>query len=236
MTQASSGTAGRTTDEAKHEAARVADESKDAGRRVAETAKDEAGRVADEAKVQAKRVYHEMSGELQKQADEQQTRAAEAIRSMSDEMRQMAQSSEQQGMASDLVRQAGQRLGDVAGWLEQRDAGSMVREVKNYARRHPGAFIAIAAGAGLVIGRFIRASSSQGRGQEHDRQLGTMPQYDRTRGYEETTPVYEEAIAEHEVPVAGRETAATTTPAYEETVYDETTSYDDTTQSGEVRR
>lgn len=225
MTQFGSGTTGRATDEPRHDTSQVTEESKDAGRRVAETAKDEAGRVADEAKVQARRVYHELSGEVQKQADEQQHKAANGLRTMSQELESMSQSSEQQGMAADLVHQAAQRVGDVAGWLEQRDAASMMREVKYFARRHPGVFIAIAAGAGLAIGRVIRASTSEDSHSERP-QLGT------TAGYEETTPVYEETIAAHEEPmVPDPGMTATATPGYEESVYDETTR-----QSGEVRR
>ena len=74
----------------------------------------------------------------------------------------MASSSDQHGIASDLVRQAAQRAHSVAGWLDQRDPGSLLNEVKSYARRNPGTFIAAAAIAGALAGRLTRALASGG--------------------------------------------------------------------------
>jgi hypothetical protein len=74
----------------------------------------------------------------------------------------MASASESGGVASDLVRQAARRADGIATWLGDRDPGSLLSEVKSYARRNPGTFIAIAALAGAVGGRLTRALASGG--------------------------------------------------------------------------
>jgi hypothetical protein len=135
----------------------VADDAKQAGGRVADTAKAGASRVADETKWQARRLANEATEELREQAAVQQQRVAAGLRSTGDELRTMAEASNGQTVASDVVRQAAERATSVASWLENRDPGSLLEEVKQFARRRPGPFIAIAIGAGVVAGRLTRA-------------------------------------------------------------------------------
>ena len=59
-------------------------------------------------------------------------------------------------MATDLAQQAAEKAHQFAGWLEQRDPGSVLDEVRAFARQRPGAFLAIAFGAGVVTGRLVR--------------------------------------------------------------------------------
>ncbi|MFP3393799.1 hypothetical protein SB782_34035, partial [Brevibacillus sp. SIMBA_076] len=85
-----------------------------------------AGRLAGgdgEAKSQAKDLFRQTQNELREQAAQQQERVASGLHSVGDELDQMASSSEQGGVASDLVRQAAQRTHAIAGWLDQRDPG-----------------------------------------------------------------------------------------------------------------
>lgn len=144
----------------KDEAGRVAGTAADAGKDVAQTAKEQAKNVAGEAKTQARELYHQTQRELRDQAAQQQQRVASGLRSVGDELEQMASSSQQGGVASDLVRQAAERTHSIAGWLDQRDPGSLLNEVKSYARRNPGTFIAAAAIAGALVGRLGRALAS----------------------------------------------------------------------------
>ncbi|MGO4301905.1 hypothetical protein [Leifsonia sp. RAF41] len=146
----------------KDEAGRVAGSAADAGKAVAGTAKEQAKNVAGEATSQAKDLYHQTQRELRDQAAQQQERVASGLHSVGDELDQMASSSEQNGLATDLVRQAAQRTHSIAGWLDQRDPGSLLNEVKSYARRNPGTFIAAAAIAGALAGRLTRALASGG--------------------------------------------------------------------------
>jgi hypothetical protein len=146
---------------AKEQAAHLGEEAAVSTKKVAGTAKNEAAGVAHEAKRQAKDLFGEARGELFDQAKVQQERVASGLRSAGDELGRMAESAEQPGVAADVVAQLATRAGGVATWLEQRDPGSLLREVKDYARRRPGTFIAIAAAAGIVAGRLTRNVASE---------------------------------------------------------------------------
>jgi hypothetical protein len=63
---------------------------------------------------------------------------------------------QQQGLATDLVRQAADRTNTAADWFSHRQPGDLLNEVKGFARRRPGAFLGIAAGLGLLAGRLSR--------------------------------------------------------------------------------
>ncbi|MFW0773334.1 hypothetical protein ACLRGI_09200 [Paenarthrobacter nitroguajacolicus] len=158
-TPAGSGTGSASSgkvDTAKEEAAGVAGAVSDAAGGVVDTAKTEAGHVAREVKVNARQLLTQTKGELTDQAQAQQQRVAEGLRSISDELSTMANSTENGGVATDLVQQAAQRSSSVAQWLEGRDPGSLLDEVKGFARRKPGTFLLLAAGAGVLAGRLGR--------------------------------------------------------------------------------
>lgn len=138
-------------------AAEVKDTSVAAGQHVAGVAKDELHKVGTESKRQAKDLYRQTQNELADQAAAQQKRVASGIRSLGAEFGSMAESSESQGVASDLAHQAASRATGVADWLDQRDPGALLNEVKGFARRRPGTFIAIAAVAGVLAGRLTRS-------------------------------------------------------------------------------
>lgn len=161
--QPSSGAADESTaDTAKQQAGEVAGGAADAGKHVAGVAQEQAQHVAGEVKNQAKDLLHQTKGELTEQASAQQKRVASGLRSVGEELGTMAQSSENPGLASDLIRQAADRSGSIASWLEQREPGHVLDEVTRFARRRPGAFLALAAGAGLLAGRLGRGLLADG--------------------------------------------------------------------------
>lgn len=138
-------------------AAEMKETSVAAGQHVAGVSKEELHKVASESRRQAKDLYRQTQNELADQAATQQKRVASGIRSIGDEFGSMADSSENQGVASDLAHQAASRAAGIADWLDQRDPGSLLDEVKGFARRRPGTFIAIAAAAGVLAGRLTRS-------------------------------------------------------------------------------
>ncbi|UOQ88672.1 hypothetical protein MUN74_15580 [Agromyces endophyticus] len=142
------------------EASALASDAADAGRHVVDVAKDESRSVASETKDQARRLLGQVGDELNGQATAQQARLAEGLHSAGAEFSEMADGSTRSGYAADLVRGAGRRADAAARWLEQRDPRSVLEEVKGYARRRPGVFIAIAVGAGILAGRLTRAMAS----------------------------------------------------------------------------
>ena len=143
-------------------ASELGHEAAHSGQHVAGVAKDEAGRVASEVGSQARQLLHQARGELTDQAATQQERVAEGLRSMSDQLRRMGDRSPESGMAQDLDRQAADRTGSIADWLSAREPGSLVEEVKSFARQRPGVFIAVAVGAGVLAGRLTRSMMGGG--------------------------------------------------------------------------
>ncbi|WP_141843997.1 hypothetical protein [Humibacillus xanthopallidus] len=114
-------------------------------------------------------LLHQLRGEATDQASAQSDRAVQGLRALGDELRQMASSSGQKGLATDLAGQAADRVQSFAGWLDHRQPGEVLDEVRDFARRRPGTFLAAAAVVGLVGGRLTRgiaagsgASSSNG--------------------------------------------------------------------------
>lgn len=147
-----------TTPGAREEAANLANEAGDATRRVAGVAKDETKAVGYEARRQARRLADQVGTEVRQQAANQQSRAAGGLRNIGDEFSDMADGTGTgSGVAADVAREAGQRVGAVAQWLDERDPRDLLEEVKGFARRRPGVFLAIAVGAGVVVGRLTRA-------------------------------------------------------------------------------
>ena len=159
-----SATGTSTTGTARHEAEEVAETAKDAGSQVVQSAKEQVGEVTEEAGRQARDLLDQLRTEATDQAATQQERAAGGLRSLADELSGMARRSDQDGPATDLARQAAGRLQDVAQWLEQRNPGDVLEEVRSFARRRPGAYLALAAGAGLLAGRLTRGLVSHDDG------------------------------------------------------------------------
>ncbi|GHD49138.1 hypothetical protein D9V29_10270 [Mycetocola manganoxydans] len=165
------------------------DRVRGAGSHVAGVAADEAANVKHEVGSQAKNLVGEVRSQLKGQVSTQQERAAGGIRTVSDQLRSMADSTDS-GMASNLVSQAASRAGDVAGWLENREPADLLDEVKRFARRRPGLFIAIAAGTGIVVGRLAKSLAGGNDSSDSDystnRQSFSSPT-DTTSGYADTT-------------------------------------------------
>lgn len=143
-------------DAAKGETSKIAGQAVGAAQNVAQTAKLEAGNVASEAKSSAKGLLHEAKSGLGSQAGAQQQKAADGIRTISSQLQTMADAPEQQGIASDLIRQAADRTSSVASWVENKDPKALLEDVQSFARRKPGTFLLLAASAGMLVGRLAR--------------------------------------------------------------------------------
>lgn len=157
---------------AKDEAKNVAGDAKQAAGETAGTAKEQAKNVAGEAAGQAKQLFGQASGQLRDQAGEQQQRVAKGLRTVGGELGDMADRSDSQGIAGEVVRNLSGRAHSVAGWLEGRDPGTLLDDVKHYAARKPGTFIAIAAVSGLFAGRVVKALTAEAK-SDHGHGTGT---------------------------------------------------------------
>ncbi|WP_051274355.1 hypothetical protein [Cellulomonas sp. URHD0024] len=149
------GTSG-TTDTAKDEATRLKDSAKQTGGQLLEDAKGEAVAVSQEARRQIGDLWQQARFEVSDQASAQQSRLAGGLTSIGSQLTQMASSTDEQNTATDIVHEVGQRIDSLGRWLDTHGPDELVDEVRNFARRRPGTFLAIAAGAGIVLGRLTR--------------------------------------------------------------------------------
>jgi hypothetical protein len=145
-----------TKDTAKDEARGVAQEGVEGGKHVAAVGADQAKQVAGEAGHQAKQLLGQAQSELVDHASSQQTRVADQLHSLASQLGSMASKSDEEGLAKDLAQQASHQVGSVAHWLSEREPGDLLGELKDFGRRKPGTFLAIAAGLGLLAGRMTR--------------------------------------------------------------------------------
>lgn len=122
----------------------------------ADTAKREASKVTDEARRQVRDLSGQTREQLASQAQQQKDRAVGGLRALSEELHSMSGNSPESGVAGDLAQEAARRTDDFAGWLESREPGELIDEVRTFARQRPGLFLAIAAGAGVLAGRLTR--------------------------------------------------------------------------------
>jgi uncharacterized protein YjbJ (UPF0337 family)/ElaB/YqjD/DUF883 family membrane-anchored ribosome-binding protein len=208
--------AAEVKDQVKGEAAGVKQTAVEAGGRVAGTAKEQAANVAGEARRQAKDILQQGRSQLTSQVGGQQQKAAGAIRALSTELSTMASSSDSPGVASDLAAQAAGVVDSVASWFENREPADVLQEVTSFARQRPGVFLAIAAGAGLVVGRLARSLKDEASADQQAQQSEYVSAgyTTATTGY--TTDTYATTTADpYATPVApSTPVYGTTPPAY----------------------
>ena len=147
-----------TPEVARREAADVARTAAQGGGQVGETAGDQAKRVASVTAEQARDLMQEGRTQLVDQAREGQRKAASSLHTLADQLRDMSQKADGEGLAPEIARQAAERTRGVATWLDEREPGALVEEVRRFARRKPGAFLAGAAIAGMLAGRLTRGA------------------------------------------------------------------------------
>jgi hypothetical protein len=140
----------------KDKASDAAGAAKQAGSDVAATAADKAKDVAAETKRQARDLVSEARGQVSGQLGDQHKNLVSNLRSLADELGNMSNASEQPGVASELVSQAGDRANGVADWLDSREPSQLLDDVRSFARQRPAVFLAGALVAGLAVGRLTR--------------------------------------------------------------------------------
>jgi hypothetical protein len=150
-----------TKDVAKDQAASVGQGVAEAGQHVAGVAKEQTGQVTAEAGRQAKDLLNQTQGQLKEQATVQQQKLVGGLQALRDELNSMVQGNQNPGVATDLARQAADRTGSAASWLDGREPAAVLDDLTAFARRRPGAFLAAAAGIGLLAGRLTRGLKAQ---------------------------------------------------------------------------
>ena len=136
-------------DAALQQASNVSQHAGEKGSQLAGTAADQAKQVTGEAGRQARDLIAEARGQLGGQASAQQQKVADGLRSLVDELTSMAKNSGQSGPATELAHQAAERARHAASWLDKREPGDLVGEVRRLGRQHPGTFLLGAVLAGV---------------------------------------------------------------------------------------
>ncbi len=166
------GGAGSATDAAKDQAGAVAATAKDAGSQVTGTVKEQAGAVTAEATHQARQLLNQVQAEIGDQASTQQQRVAGGLHSLADELQSLLNGEPKEGIAQDVARTASDKVHEIADWLDRRDPASLLQEVRSYARRRPGAYLAIALGAGILAGRLTKGLTAPDDSDRQSRGTG----------------------------------------------------------------
>jgi uncharacterized protein YjbJ (UPF0337 family) len=170
---------------------------------VKDTAKEQAQRVAGEARQQFRSVASDLRSKAGDQARSQNDRLVGTIRQTADQLEEMRGDRADSPAATVVSRFAdgGRQLAD---YLDRNGPDGVLREVQDFARRRPGAFLATALAAGFVVGRLGKgvakadeAGSGWGKPSSDAFYSGT-PGYTDTPGYSGTqgysgTPGYSTA-------------------------------------------
>jgi hypothetical protein len=119
---------------------------------VASTSKEQVSNVVGETVQQAKDVTGQLKEQARQQLDTQSSRAVQQVRSVSEQLT----NGDTSGWVGELLSEAGQRLQQLSGYVEQAGPQGVVDDLRRYARRSPGTFVLGAALAGLVGGRVLK--------------------------------------------------------------------------------
>lgn len=221
-----------TKDVAKDEALTVKDTAASAGQSVADTAKSQVQNVAAEATQQAKGLLDQGMSQAKSQLNQGQQQLATGVRALVDELNGMVSQGSSSGPIAQIAGNLTSRGENIASWLETHEPADALDEVRRFAARRPWVFLAGAAGAGLLVGRFARGTRELAVDDRQTRQLtssyttaaSTQPvSYDE--GYA-STQTYSTDYAE---PRYGEPTYSTTDAGYATSYPADTVSSDDAT-------
>jgi len=133
-----------------------------------DTALEHVGAVTADAKEKATNVAHDVRRELETQGNTQAKRAASALHDVGAQLSDMANAG-QPGPVSDVTRQLADKSRQVASRLEEGGVQGVGDDLRRFARRQPGLFLAAAGVAGFVVTRVLRnvqGSDTQSNGFE----------------------------------------------------------------------
>jgi hypothetical protein len=151
--------AGDTREAAKQEASRVQEQARDEATNVAQTAQEQASRVTDEARTQARNLASEARQQVRRQAQDQTDRLGSALRQLSKQAEAVLDGRpDDAGQLGSWMRDATGQINRLADQVDDLGFEGVVGELRDFARRRPGAFLLGAATAGFVVARLGRGA------------------------------------------------------------------------------
>jgi uncharacterized protein YjbJ (UPF0337 family) len=175
---------------AKEKAKEVAGQTKEAAGQAAsdvkDTAKEQAQRVTGEAKTQVRNVASELRSKAGEQARSQNDRLVGTIRQAAEQLDEM-RGDRADSPAATVVSRFADTGRQFADYLDRNGPEGVLREVQEFARRRPGAFLATALAAGFVVGRLGKGVAKADEGGSSFGGGSTKPRTDAFVSTETTT-------------------------------------------------
>ena len=151
--------------------AQVAAQTKEAAADVKDTAAEQAQRVAGEAKAQARNVIGDVRDKVGEQARTQTDQLVGSIRQTADHLDEM-RGDRPDTPAAQVVSRVADGGRQLADYLDRNGPDGVLREVQDFARRRPGAFLVTALAAGFVVGRLGKSVAKADPGAGVDKPAG----------------------------------------------------------------
>jgi uncharacterized protein YjbJ (UPF0337 family) len=163
---ATTGPSGDDQSKAKQVAGQAKDVAGQAAGDVKDTAKEQVQRVGSEARTQVRNVASDVRDRVSQQARGQNDKLVSGIRQAADQLEEM-RGDRQDSPAATVVSRIADSGRQFADYLEHHGPEGVLREVQDFARRRPGAFLATALAAGFLVGRLgkgiAKADSNAGK-------------------------------------------------------------------------
>lgn len=131
---------------------------------VAQDVKEQAKSLASDAKEQAKDMADQARDHVQTLVGEQKGQAADRLHSLADALREAGRKLNEGQQAGDLGQyadRAAQQVERLSSYLRDRELRDFVRDAETFARRRPEVFLGGTLIAGLMLARFLKASSPE---------------------------------------------------------------------------
>jgi hypothetical protein len=132
------------------------------------TAKEQAQRVGAEAKTQARNVAADVRDKVGEQARTQNDKLVGTIRQTADQLDEM-RGDRADSPAATVVSRVADGGRQFADYLDRHGPDGVLREVQDFARRRPGAFLATALAAGFVVGRLGKGVAKADTTEDQDK-------------------------------------------------------------------
>ena len=158
---ATTSTSGGDESKARQVAGQTKEAAGQAAAEVKDTAREQAQRVGAEAKTQVRNVAGDVRNKVSERARTQNDKLVGSIREMADHLDQM-RGDRPDSPAATVVSRVAEGGRQMADYLDRNGPEGVLREVQDFARRRPGAFLATALAAGFVVGRLGKGVAKAG--------------------------------------------------------------------------
>lgn len=131
---------------------------------LAQDAKEQVKGLASDAKEQAKDVANQARDHVQTLVGQQKDQAADRLHSLADALREAGRKLNEGQQAGDFGQyadRAARQVEKLSSYLRDSELRDFVRDTENFARRRPEVFLGGTLIAGLMLARFLKASSPE---------------------------------------------------------------------------